>query len=234
MEPCSPSMPARARKRVSTHAWPRTSFSPKVRISTPSVRRCDWPRRLPSIAAIAGVAGVLVGGRSAAACKRSYAVARVGGAATGPDARVAAGWDEHRASRRRCQDCRSAPRMRQRRPGGPFPRCRAGLDVERDGGTEAVRPRTPAAEAVLGSWASGSQQRELAEAGRARPLDPSTSNASAGHRCWWRGTSERGQSLLTAAPPARSGLRCSRNRSSRGWGSSVSISTAVPGQAFCR
>jgi hypothetical protein len=141
--------------------------------------------------------------------------------------------DEHRASRRRCQDWRSAPRMRQRRPGGPFLRCRAGLDVERDGGSEAVLPRTPAAErsSAPGHLISAARTRR----GRGPShFDPSTSNASAGHRCRRRGTPARGQSLLTAAPLARSGLRCSRNRSSRGCGSSVSIITAVPGQAFCR
>ena len=36
----------------------------------------------------------LLAARSAAACKRTRAVVRVGGAATGVDARVAAGWDE--------------------------------------------------------------------------------------------------------------------------------------------
>jgi len=37
----------------------------------------------------------LLATRSAAACKRTCAVARVGGAATGADSRVAAGWDDN-------------------------------------------------------------------------------------------------------------------------------------------
>ena len=58
-----PLIPARAAMRVSTRAWPGTCSLPKVSISTPStVRRCDRPRRLPSFAAVSGVAGVLAAG----------------------------------------------------------------------------------------------------------------------------------------------------------------------------
>ena len=51
----------------------------KVRISTPSaVRCCDWPRRLPSFAAIAGVAGVLPAGVIRDNLQAPLALARVG------------------------------------------------------------------------------------------------------------------------------------------------------------
>ena len=43
-----------------------------------TVRRRDRPHRLPSFAAIAGVAGVLAAGLTATTCKRARAVARVG------------------------------------------------------------------------------------------------------------------------------------------------------------
>jgi hypothetical protein len=43
----------------------------------------------------------LLAARSAAACKRTRAVARVGGAATGADSAVAAGWDDRRERRQR-------------------------------------------------------------------------------------------------------------------------------------
>ena len=65
------------------------------------------PRRReprPCLAAVAGVADVLAA-RSTAACKRTRAVARVGGAATGADAPVAARWDDEERSRRMSPDC---------------------------------------------------------------------------------------------------------------------------------
>ena len=56
-----------------------TCSSPKVRISTPStVRRRDRPRRLPSFAAIAGVAGVLAAGLIRDNLQAHLALARVG------------------------------------------------------------------------------------------------------------------------------------------------------------
>ena len=62
----------------------------------------------------------------------------------------------------------------------------------------------------------------------------STLRCECGSAEFVRVRSERGQPLPTIALPAYSGFRCSRNRSNRGSGSPVSISTAVPGQAFSR
>jgi len=69
----------------------------------------------------------LLAARSAAACKRTRAVARVDRAATDADAPVAAGWDEDRASRRQREHCWSLPTIRKAGLGGIlFPRCDAG------------------------------------------------------------------------------------------------------------
>ena len=72
-------IPARARRQVSARVRSTTCSSPKVRISTPStVRRCDRPHRLPSFAAIAGVAGVLAAGLIRDDLQAHLALARVG------------------------------------------------------------------------------------------------------------------------------------------------------------
>ena len=65
--------------QASARSSPATCLSPKVRISTRStVRRCDRPRRLPSFAAIAGVAGVLAAGLIRDDLQARLAAARVG------------------------------------------------------------------------------------------------------------------------------------------------------------
>ena len=65
--------------RVSTRNCPGSRSSPKVRICTPStVRRRDRLRRLPSFAAIAGVAGVLTAGLIRDNLQAHLALARMG------------------------------------------------------------------------------------------------------------------------------------------------------------
>ena len=59
--------------------------------------------------------------RSAAACNRTRAVARVGGAATGADAPVAAGWDDNQPSQRRRQTAESTRRCRSQCESGTGP-----------------------------------------------------------------------------------------------------------------
>ncbi len=71
----------RPRRHISGPAPPGRSqprVSPKVRISTPStVPRCDQPRRRPSFAAVAGVAGALAAGLTRGDPQARVALARV-------------------------------------------------------------------------------------------------------------------------------------------------------------
>ena len=92
--------------------------------------------------------------RSAAACKRTCAVARVGGAATGADARVAAGWDESekRPARRRCPTSAYVPAVRSA-PTGPAAAASAITNEGRYRGTAITTLETSA------PGTSGSRER---------------------------------------------------------------------------
>jgi hypothetical protein len=81
-------------KEVTRPPARHTSCSPKVRISTPStVRRCDRPSRLPSFAAIAGVAGVLAAGQIRGDLQAHLALPRAGEEPPLVDADLAPGPD---------------------------------------------------------------------------------------------------------------------------------------------
>ena len=95
--------------------------------------------------------------RSAAACKRTRAVARVGGAATGADAHVTAGWDDEERSRRPSQTAAFVGGFDSLREG-------AGADVgglpSRRGASGSLKPpldsagRRPSRERPFDRWRS--------------------------------------------------------------------------------